>query len=505
MTEPQPDLLETILRQCAASAPRPWYPRAFVDSSGVGRDALDAALERLRLRGLIQLTEWVAGHGQGYELTPDGERVLHHAGLLAQVRAGKVPAARERPEELPRRPERSATPYERGEAIRDGLLSSTPPRMTFALIGLNVAVFAVGLALASQRGVLNQFLTAGDPHILELTGSVSFSDLQRGQWWRLLSNCFVHIGALHLGVNMYALYNIGQLMERILGRWRYLLLYLVAGFGGSCVGVVGQFACAGASGAICGLLGALAAWTFLNRQFLPQGVLASIQRYLVINSFLIVVVSLMPHISWSCHLGGAVFGLIAAALLNVQRFGSRLPRTLALLAVLGLPVAGVAGVLYAERADPRLRSVGEALEIREFNDNPLSRYNELRVSAWRPYLADSAPLLQQHPKRRDPAAVEKALATIEESRRKLNEAAELMRRAGPYTSRSVLEAQEASAEYATESSKYMDLAERCLRAGDNWTEKDDQQMEDQDKRVADASRRWEEALNPGKASRHRPG
>ncbi|HJT75907.1 MAG TPA: hypothetical protein VJ739_01790, partial [Gemmataceae bacterium] len=116
MTDPTTDQLEQILRRCAEAAPHPWYPRAYAEAAGVPRDALDAPLERLRLRGLVRLTEWQAGDGQGYALTPEGERVLRNPRLLAQVRSGKVPAA-EPPAEPPAPRRRAgATPYERGEA-----------------------------------------------------------------------------------------------------------------------------------------------------------------------------------------------------------------------------------------------------------------------------------------------------------------------------------------------------------------------------------------------------
>jgi membrane associated rhomboid family serine protease len=497
MTEPPPELYETVLRQCAAAQPEPWYPRPFAETAGVSRDALDAALERLRLRGLVHLTPWTPGHGQGYALTPDGERVLRDAGLLTRVRAGSVPAALERDDDAPRRPDRGATPYERGEAVREALLDNTrPPVITFVLIGINVAVFLVELALSVRQNVkLEDCAFWMDPTVLHQTGSVDFYDILRGEWWRLLSSCFVHIGYLHIGVNMYALYNIGPLIERLLGRWRYLLLYLVAGFGGSCVGVIGQFGCAGASGAICGLLGALAAWTFLNRQFLPPPLLASIQRYLVVNTFLIVAISFWGRVSWSGHLGGAVFGLVAAALLNWQRFGSRPVRWLALLAVLALPLAGVAGMRYAEGKVPHLRDGREHVEIEHFNAFLKEQFNPLLSDAVRRYTKEVEPLLQRNARRRDPDAVAQALAALDEGRAKLREASAGLAKVGPFASAHLAHIQQVGTDYLAEWVALYDVSERCLRAGADGTKKDDQQLQEQDKRVDEATRRWSDALS----------
>ena len=57
MTAPESPSLEQILRLCAESAPRPWYPSAYARDRGVSRDSLDGPLDRLRLAGLVELTD----------------------------------------------------------------------------------------------------------------------------------------------------------------------------------------------------------------------------------------------------------------------------------------------------------------------------------------------------------------------------------------------------------------------------------------------------------------
>src|SRR5262249_10876867 len=69
ITDPNPQAL--ILRLCADAAPNPWYPSAWVREQGISRDDVDPFLDQLRMGGLIRLTDWVAGHGQGYALTEE--------------------------------------------------------------------------------------------------------------------------------------------------------------------------------------------------------------------------------------------------------------------------------------------------------------------------------------------------------------------------------------------------------------------------------------------------
>src|SRR5262249_5470832 len=151
-------------------------------------------------------------------------------------------------------------------------------------------------------------------------------DLAHGQWWRLLTNCFVHVGLLHLVVNMYGLYVIGPLLERMWGRSRYLFLYLVSGLGGSCAAMIFKPAefeggrliliiLAGASGAICGLMASAVVWVLLNRHHLPRPVVSSLMRSFLINFLLIAFISTDRRVSGLAHYGGAGVGAIFSVIL----------------------------------------------------------------------------------------------------------------------------------------------------------------------------------------------
>ncbi|WP_375164820.1 rhomboid family intramembrane serine protease [Arthrobacter sp.] len=130
--------------------------------------------------------------------------------------------------------------------------------------------------------------------------------------WRMVTAAFLHSTGflLHIGFNMYALWIMGQALEPLLGRARFLALYLIAAFGGSVAvllltnplqGVVG------ASGAVFGLFGAM-----LIVQRRRGGDVRQLVVLIAINTVLGFVV---PGISWQAHLGGLLAGGAAAAII----------------------------------------------------------------------------------------------------------------------------------------------------------------------------------------------
>src|SRR5262249_26987678 len=240
MAELSADPLESILRQVASAAPEPWYPKLHAESSGVPRDSLDAPLEKLRLANLIRLTDWVQGRGQGYVLTPEGMHALNDEKALASVRDGRArpPAALPKPREF-----RGETAWDRGERIREAFLSPPTAVVTRFLLFAYFAVFLAGMFLAQQRKFpLNLYLFGGADaramqdiynEIIHDEGAVSRAEIIRGQWWRLVTACFVHIGLIHLALNSYGLYILGRFLEPLFGPVRLAILYLIAGVGGN--------------------------------------------------------------------------------------------------------------------------------------------------------------------------------------------------------------------------------------------------------------------------------
>src|SRR6476620_3289870 len=90
MSEPAPpSIRETVLRECLAADPNPWYPREYADKVGIDREGLYGPLNDLRVANLVQLTDWVKGKGQGYLITRLGREVLSDPAFLAQLRPGR--------------------------------------------------------------------------------------------------------------------------------------------------------------------------------------------------------------------------------------------------------------------------------------------------------------------------------------------------------------------------------------------------------------------------------
>lgn len=136
-----------------------------------------------------------------------------------------------------------------------------------------------------------------------------------GQVWRLLTSVFLHIGIVHLIVNMYSLYIIGRQLETFLGKFKYLIVFLGSGVLGSLLSVVLQpNVSAGASGAIFGLLGSLLYFGYHYRLYLGAVLKTQVIPVIILN--LIIGFSL-PGIDNFAHIGGLVGGYLITSALGV--------------------------------------------------------------------------------------------------------------------------------------------------------------------------------------------
>lgn len=364
---------ETILRLCAEASPSPWYPSEFAKFAGIERERFDPALNALRVAGLVEITDWVSGRGQGYLLTPAGEAALRSPKQMAQVREGRIPVSAVAPRRQTNLDER--THFGRGEAIRNALLYPEKPRVTYVLMALNILVFVAGFIIAARNNLHVRFIASGEREALHLTGSVSGADLVNGQWWRLLSSCFVHWGAIHLFMNMYSLYVVGPLVEQLWGRARYVVIYLLAGIGGSSLAMLynPMSNLAGASGALFGLLGALVVWWVANRKYLPREMVRANLNNLLTVLIMNAILSFLPMISWTAHFAGGIAGGAVALLLHLHRFGPSLARWAFLLLVPLVPALAVGALVYNRNHAPRWGVVFVEEELKQFNREHVNR------------------------------------------------------------------------------------------------------------------------------------
>ncbi|MCK6404571.1 MAG: rhomboid family intramembrane serine protease [Rhodocyclaceae bacterium] len=178
---------------------------------------------------------------------------------------------------------------------------------TRALIAANLLVFVA--MLFSGAGLWHS------PNGVQLAWGANFGPAtQDGEWWRLASAMFLHFGALHLGLNMWALWDGGQWVERMYGHARFLALYLAAGLAGNLASTVfhaGQAVSGGASGAIFGLYGALLAYLWLRRRELhPQEFRWLFGFALAFSALTIAFGLVVTGIDNAAHLGGFVTGIL---------------------------------------------------------------------------------------------------------------------------------------------------------------------------------------------------
>ncbi|MGN6443310.1 MAG: rhomboid family intramembrane serine protease [Arthrobacter sp.] len=225
-----------------------------------------------------------------------------------------------------------ATPEVR--TVYGGAVATGKPLVTFGIIAACVVVYAL------------QMLIPGDWVYKQFAYNNIFAAPQYGAFepWRMITSAFLHSpdSLLHILLNMYTLWIFGQALEPILGRLRFLALYLISAFGGS-VGYLllnpllvpgqGLVGLVGASGAIFGLFGAM---LLVQRQ--RGGDTRQLWVLIAING---VIGFLIPHIAWQAHLGGLITGGLCAAVLAYAPRGRRR----GLIQAMGL--AGVFALLIA--------------------------------------------------------------------------------------------------------------------------------------------------------------
>lgn len=193
------------------------------------------------------------------------------------------------------------------------------------------------------------------------------------QWWRIVASAFVHIGAVHLVMNMWALWVLGTLAEAVLGTYLFLGVYFACAIAGSLATLYwNPFAIsAGASGAIMGILGAMLSVLKFAHLPLPKEVLRSTTRSLVQGAVLTLAIGIFPRIDNASHVGGLVCGLFTGLILSwTRRAGYRLQRPLRQICLL-VPFAAMVPLAFAmqKHSEPwaHYQRAAEALNARRYD------------------------------------------------------------------------------------------------------------------------------------------
>lgn len=189
------------------------------------------------------------------------------------------------------------------------IFSQKKPIVTYVLIVLNVMIF-----------LLSQIY----PKLVGMFGN-NYMFIQSKQIYRLITSMFLHGGIMHLLFNMYALYILGSQVERYYGKRRFLLIYFLSGIMGSLFSCVfmktNVFGVSiGASGAIFGLMGSIAYFTYYYRATL-QGVLREqIIPVIVLNLLLGMMIQ---SIDLFAHIGGLIGGLLISMAIGIGDKGRK--------------------------------------------------------------------------------------------------------------------------------------------------------------------------------------
>jgi len=232
--------------------------------------------------------------------------------------------------------------------------------LTQIILGANVMVF-IAMVIASPDPLaflspLQEFSSDVSIHFGANFGLRTLS----GDWWRLFTYMFLHGSLMHIAFNMWCLWDLGRLCESLYGRWTFAAIYLITGVAGGLASVAWnpQVLSVGASGAIFGLAGALAASFYLGEFSIPkvaiQGTLRSLLFFIGFN---VIFGAMIPGIDNACHGGGLVSGVILGALIARMAPQHDSPRRVGVLVVVALAVVLAAfGVQRWRGSDLHFRS-----------------------------------------------------------------------------------------------------------------------------------------------------
>jgi membrane associated rhomboid family serine protease len=217
------------------------------------------------------------------------------------------------------------------------------PVITLALIAINVLLFLAPAVVSPGwlwKPTAQQLLAWG----------ANFGPLTlHGQARRLVTCCFLHLGVIHIGMNMLVLLQVGTFAEQLYGRVRLLLIYMLAGLGGSLASALKQppIVSVGASGAIFGVYGAVLAFLLMQRHIVDPGAAGKVAKGAGIFLLFNLIYGLAsPGVDMRAHIGGLAVGFVFALPLALPiESGRQRAYPLRSAVVLGTGLAMVAGIL----------------------------------------------------------------------------------------------------------------------------------------------------------------
>lgn len=197
--------------------------------------------------------------------------------------------------------------------VLEGYYRKPSYNTTKVMIVINCLLF-FAMAISTKGAA---FVYAGRQTLIDW-GACSASLALNEEPWRILTSAFIHVGFLHLAVNMFVLWDVGRYVERLGGSLRFLTIYLFCAVGASLCSMLAHpyQVSAGASGAVLGLWGAFLSFFINNQNTLPKRLVISTMRFVPVFVFIAVVTGMfIPDVDNAAHAGGFVIGMFCGIFL----------------------------------------------------------------------------------------------------------------------------------------------------------------------------------------------
>lgn len=175
--------------------------------------------------------------------------------------------------------------------------------MTYVLIGINIIVFILQIVMGGSQNI---------PTLIKMGAKVN-ELISAGEYWRLITPMFLHIGIMHITLNMYALKNTGPFVEKMFGKFKFLAMYLFSGITGNIFSYLfSPKISAGASTSIFGIFGAIVmCGVFYRKHNQIRAIGWRTFRLVLFNLALNLV---QPGVDMFGHLGGFLGGVVSSTI-----------------------------------------------------------------------------------------------------------------------------------------------------------------------------------------------
>lgn len=216
---------------------------------------------------------------------------------------------------------------------------------TIVLLLINAGLYLATVLYTSRLGGGESGFDPSGQALFDFGAKDARAILLFGQWWRLITAGFLHGGILHIGMNMWVLFDLGAQSEEIYGTSRFLVIYLISSVSGFLVSLYWSPALSiGASAALFGLIGAMIAYGVRERGHYGAAMRSFYIRWAVFG----LVMSFLPSIDMGAHLGGLAGGFALGFVAGTPGRFPAIERMWQLAAIFSVIITGVAFVYMIE-------------------------------------------------------------------------------------------------------------------------------------------------------------